>query len=57
MQIPENPPDYKKYYRHMNKVSLWSCIDGVKNQISIHLQNICLFNPILSMQLIHVPIT
>lgn len=19
-QIPENPPDYQKYYRHMNKV-------------------------------------
>ncbi len=22
MQIPDNPPDYKKYYRHMNKVGL-----------------------------------
>ena len=22
-QIPDNPPDYKTYYRHMNKVLLY----------------------------------
>lgn len=30
LQIPENPPDYQKYYRHMNKVGWLALGDGIR---------------------------